>query len=893
MIVLSKKENRTAMNVKTVVAALVLLLICAFVFYSCAKFRGVSEKKINKETAFDLVLNTAFLEPGDITIKESTSWDDPFILSSVKHMLKYPVETNVFSEDIVAAQLKNTDTIVGIVKFCGIMLDIANMESASMESINNLSNPECTINIARKKKMSGCLEFAAIENIVYRDFAIGIYEALCYAKMLFDEAFVGLDNDDAGFLQGKIEQLLFYGSYQENISRQESQYLIEKAFAHASAVEIRKIVEAGYVLAHKIDEVVDLLKYTDEYNVDGATLSTPLGDIIIGGSGDDIYNGRMPAILIEAGGNDLYSFDDYSEFSIIVDVSGDDKYESSVGCMLASGVMGIGILVDIKGDDLYQGENYSFGCGFMGIGILADIMGDDTYITQMFGEGAAVLGIGVLHDKKGDDFYQCSLYGQGMGYVGGAGLLIDVQGDDIYAAKNTVPDSREKTGAFQTYAQGFGLGARMFASGGVGILYDGKGSDTYQGSYFCQGASYWHALGMLIDMEGDDRYNARRYSQGAGVHSSIGVLLDVQGDDSYRSWGVSQGCGHDMSVGLLRDCQGDDQYMADWLSQAVGNSMGIGFLIDDRGDDKYIAGKSESIQGAGVYDIRRDALSIGILVDGQGRDNFSGNAEDRRIWSRGSVGGGVDSDGKLFPVWNDPLKNIFFNHNDNSTICRYQKQKPISNEYILSELEVPLYLEDSREKASDLIAKKGPGIIPSLLEYVKIKDVLVQRTIEESLKKLAIEHVADIHAHLLLDETASRNKAFIMYVLGEVKDLASEEMFLKYLKSEDISLRIMAMRGMYKLELPPPVELFNRLAESQDGRLKKYFCLSLKSSDNTKAVQILCDCLSDMDFQVRHAAYGVLKEKKVAESFLIEIKETSGLLPSVYRMVDDLLFRKM
>jgi len=42
----------------------------------------------------------------------------------------------------------------------------------------------------------------------------------------------------------------------------------------------------------------------------------------------------------------------------------------------------------------------------------------------------------------------------------------------------------------------------------VGVLYNGEGNNTYMGSYFCQGSSYWNALGMLIDKKGDDRYIA-------------------------------------------------------------------------------------------------------------------------------------------------------------------------------------------------------------------------------------------------------------------------------------------------------------------------------------------------------------------------------------------------
>jgi hypothetical protein len=77
----------------------------------------------------------------------------------------------------------------------------------------------------------------------------------------------------------------------------------------------------------------------------------------------------------------------------------------------------------------------------------------------------------------------------------------------------------------QSIGQGFGHGVRAGKDtsgvpGGIGILIDEKGDDTYIADYFAQGASYYYGVGILNDMDGDDQYLSGRYSQGAGIHSS-------------------------------------------------------------------------------------------------------------------------------------------------------------------------------------------------------------------------------------------------------------------------------------------------------------------------------------------------------------------------------------
>ncbi|MCP4713944.1 MAG: hypothetical protein GY868_02415, partial [Deltaproteobacteria bacterium] len=478
----------------------------------------------------------------------------------------------------------------------------------------------------------------------------------------------------------------------------------ERAFGIAARIDLQQIAAALYLIVASLEMDLQDLRDVAGNSDEVLSIETPLGNIIIGSPGDDVYTGPAPALLIEAGGDDLYRFQEPSRLCVIIDLAGEDTYACADQVFLGAGIGGIGVLVDCAGDDRYIGGSFSFGSGFLGAGMLADLDGDDRYVARMFCQGAASFGIGVLYDGAGKDAYSCGLYGQGMGAVAGAGVLVDMDGDDDYRSGYEVADLREKNKGFQTYSQGFATGVRQFAGGGVGLLFDGRGDDRYSGSYFCQGSSYWHALGLLIDEQGDDSYQARRYSQGAGVHASVGALFDGSGDDAYLSWGVSQGCGHDVAVGLLYDSRGSDRYEAGWLSQAAGSSMGIGLLVDDDGDDSYEAGSGSAVQGGGAYDERRDGISLGMLVDRAGRDLFSSLPDRQALWRRGGRGGGIDAGGNRPSVWNYARSA----DGEPDSPEQQEEQELPAPVRVLDALEAPLLLEASWKQAAEKLVAQGP-----------------------------------------------------------------------------------------------------------------------------------------------------------------------------------------
>lgn len=359
---------------------------------------------------------------------------------------------------------------------------------------------------------------------------------------------------------------------------------------------------------------------------------TPAGRVLIGGGGDNTYT-EDTALIIDFGGNDKYlnragGSTRLNPFSVVIDLSGDDIYSATEDFAQGAGLLGGGFLVDLEGNDQYKARNYSQGAGILGVGILADLSGRDQYSAIAASQGAGIFGIGVLAEGGGNDIYFGNRFAQGFGYVKGFGAIVEAAGNDNYFAGGLYEDFRAPGKSYQSFSQGFGLGLRPWeslvgASGGIGVIAEAEGSDTYVADYFAQGASYWFALGILDDRRGSDRYISGRYSQGAGIHMSAGVLIDAEGDDNYLAdFGVAQGCGHDYGIGFLLDNGGNDRYVAGVIAQGAGNDNGIGVLSDNGGNDEYYLRSLG--QGRGNFEQERDVGSFGFLFDtGGGTDVYS------------------------------------------------------------------------------------------------------------------------------------------------------------------------------------------------------------------------------------------------------------------------------
>jgi len=229
------------------------------------------------------------------------------------------------------------------------------------------------------------------------------------------------------------------------------------------------------------------------------TLDMPEGRVLIGTAGNDHYRiGPEVVLVFDPGGDDDYDLDDavVERQVTIVDLKGNDHYRGN-GLAIRS----LSVLVDLDGDDRYEGGIGAQAATLGGVALLIDRAGNDSYKAGAFAQAAAAEGVGVLIDGGGDDSYELDNLGQGLGQVGGIGLLWDLGGNDRYTAAGP-PDTVGRD-ARLSQAQGMGVGLRASHAGGLGILIDDAGDDTYgddtyKVEMFGQGAGYFHGIGILV-----------------------------------------------------------------------------------------------------------------------------------------------------------------------------------------------------------------------------------------------------------------------------------------------------------------------------------------------------------------------------------------------------------
>lgn len=442
-------------------------------------------------------------------------------------------------------------------------------------------------------------------------------------------------------------------------------------------IDLKLLMVGGIDLALAVDQAAQALAKrtgTEQYAFDW---DTPLGRIALHGGGNDTYTDRAYFLIVDSGGNDLYyqggaTYDAVHPVSVLLDLTGDDRYlerpelDASAVAAFAGrkkpgvhptcgvGVLGYGIVLDAAGNDLYRGLSTTQGAGLFGIGALIDRGGNDRYDAYTQAQGSATFGVGVLADGAGADEYRCFSTSQGYGYVKGCGLLVDTgKENDVYDANDTVIDfpSPQDKNHNGTLAQGTGQGRRAdytdghSLTGGIGILVDEGGKNSFTCGVYGQGAGYWYGVGLLSVGDGDDTYKGIWYVQGSVAHFAVGVLDDLGGNDEYiATHNMAQGAGHDFGIGFLIDEAGNDKHTAPNLSLGGGNANGFGFFWDKAGDDTYASSGTTmgrgSIDNGVVGSLRERNLTLGIFLDTGGKDTYPTSmpyAHDNATWTQAQV----------------------------------------------------------------------------------------------------------------------------------------------------------------------------------------------------------------------------------------------------------------
>lgn len=362
--------------------------------------------------------------------------------------------------------------------------------------------------------------------------------------------------------------------------------------------------------------------------------TTPLGKVVVGGAGPNVYV-EDAALILDIGGDDLYLNNAGGSrpgmpVALVIDWGGNDRYIARDNFSQGAGVLGGGFLVDLGGNDTFVSLDGGQGAGFLGLGIVYHGSGNAVYNARGFSQGVGQMGIGLIFNADGRDLYHCSHDGQALGLFGGVGMLIDGAGNDYYQLGGTQPDFRDPLRSTVSMGQGFGRGIRpekeaRGVPGGIGVLIDGAGDDVYMADYFAQGSAYYYGVGILNDFSGSDEYVAGRYAQGSGIHSAVGCFIDQTGDDSYYvSFGVAQGMGHDFGVGYFEDSKGNDRYWGGTLVQGAATRGGIGIFVDAYGRDSF----SSSGKGRGYAE---DEECMGIFIGTESGSELLRNECERQV----------------------------------------------------------------------------------------------------------------------------------------------------------------------------------------------------------------------------------------------------------------------
>lgn len=435
-----------------------------------------------------------------------------------------------------------------------------------------------------------------------------------------------------GYAKEKNRKAVFDFLLTENEERAD---IIEEM---AEKIDFNLLVAAMEDLAELTKRMADSVEYA-EFPKARLEIPTKRGLVVIGTSGDDLYEYPVPPLLIvDGGGDDTYRFSGYPDdfpVSIIIDPSGDDKYVSTdtTSAGIGGAVLGVSILVDKAGNDRYEAKHIAQGSGVFGGGMLLDYSGNDIYAGKNYLQGSGVFGIGILSDSAGVDSFYCVGNAQGYGYSKGCGVLINFDGDDRYVAEDSIitspsPQTKEHNASL---AQGVAFGRRADYvdghswAGGVGILCDLKGNDRYSAGLFAQGCAYWFSVGMLLDRAGEDTYNGIWYVQGSGAHFAVGLLDDANGNDEYNAaMNMAVGAGHDFTIGYFNERAGNDKYSVPNLSLGGGNANGIGIFHDWAGDDAYTtkAGTTLGRANGDKVGYRKYLHCFGLFLDGGGNDTY-------------------------------------------------------------------------------------------------------------------------------------------------------------------------------------------------------------------------------------------------------------------------------
>ena len=394
-----------------------------------------------------------------------------------------------------------------------------------------------------------------------------------------------------------------------------------------------------------------------------AKIDTPSGAIIVGGKEPNTYEldkMRDVAAVIDLGGGNTYYEGTVGvdrPVLLVITLGGNNRFSGTQPGIQGGAVLGVSMLLTLGDNNVYEAQDIAQGSALAGVGIQIDYGANNRYRGIRRLQGQALGGVGILIGRGGRNDYHAALWAQGMGGPLGFGLLDNVKGNNHYYCGGMWRNSDyPETPGYEGWGQGVGGGLRAVACGGVGVILDGGGENTYEFDYLSHGGGYWCGLGFARDFGGNTKrlitrtaYNGGprayesygRFNCGWGCHYAMGFLFDDSGDDVYEGTIMGLGMAWDCSMGVLCDFAGNDHYKATGgIVQGSGAQMGFGILFDYKGDDVY-EGYNQAYANPGIsyHHLPECGGNFSFLIDYGGKDTYGCGAENNSYNQRGDSGG--------------------------------------------------------------------------------------------------------------------------------------------------------------------------------------------------------------------------------------------------------------
>ncbi len=420
----------------------------------------------------------------------------------------------------------------------------------------------------------------------------------------------------------------------KKLNHEETLKLIDK-------VDLNRLRSASTSMALGLERAAALLRASNISIPKPIYLNISGVKVVIGSTGDDRHICRPNELIIDLKGNDSYNGQPGTGIlgaGALIDLAGSDRFNLS-DASAGAGIIGVGMVLDYGGNERVYGKNLCLGAGFVGTGIFLKEGGHDEYRSTAFAQGSGEFGVGLLVDTKGNDRFDAGASAQGYAALKGIGWLIDRAGNDVYTIGGLNSGAPLNPQSWYCFGQGAATGYRLDSGGqggGAGILSDLAGDDLYKGGMYCQGASYWYSLGALMDDSGNDTYVADYYSQASAMHVTSAYLIDLKGDDIYTvRTGAMHAIGHDYGVAVMLDREGDDVYAGkdSRPSQAIAN--GVSVFIDSKGSDRYMG-------PVGIGRADRGSGSVAVFADLAGADIYAAGLKDGDVALNGTWGVAID-----------------------------------------------------------------------------------------------------------------------------------------------------------------------------------------------------------------------------------------------------------